>query len=156
MKEKKPRVNKKRIAKAMKPLNALEFPSDITYLSGSSPTIKQSFTTPEDHCSIWLFIIPSLLILAIPVYYYYNTWESNIDDCPNYITQYEAQYYAARNKELFHTSGIENTALGSEAHGCIAYDANPQIEQISSDLESGHSAKADRELHQLKLSLEEP
>jgi hypothetical protein len=132
MKEKKLGINKKRIAKAMKPLQGLTFPSIETPLNELPDCAK-----PEPPCSVWSFMVPALLILWV-IGYCYAVMYIRQDISPSrYMTDAKARPDKSLN-QIFHT----NT------------DIDLKIEQISSDIENGHWAKADKELHQLKLVLE--
>jgi len=50
---------------------------------------------------------------------------------------------------------VSSSVFTVSLKNCLGYDAGPAIEQISADLENGHNAQADRELHQLKEKLKE-
>jgi hypothetical protein len=154
MNTRKPRVNKKRIAKAMKPLNGLNFPGSVSHIPEKIEFPKvtpnpykdelvkgyewnKDFDKAQSNCSVWSFVVPALLILVV-IGYCYSVEYIRQDITPtHYITDSQARPDKSLEQKWYTDKSYE-----------VA------IEKISSDLENGHWAKADRELHNLKLALE--
>jgi hypothetical protein len=102
---------------------------------------------PESQCSVWSFVVPALLILLIGFLFSWNSlFTFKFKGEEN-----EMQHYVTDTQSRIKTIGFIVTLSSAIPSN---YEQIKLIELASADLENGHWAKADRELHSLKLQLE--